>query len=228
MMLKKFLFSTIILISSLASAQIHEAGIQFGGSNYIGDIGPTNYIRPNDIAIGVIYKYNLNPRVALRGTFTYINISSKDADSNNSGRQQRDLQFNNSIKEFAAGLEFSWFDYNLDTQDKTRTPYILLEFAVINYSIADKQIATNEYSYKPFTTFAIPFGLGYKTKLFGQLAMSFELGMRFTFQDNLDYNNQYIPDLTYGNPSNNDWYMFSGINLVYTFGRPPCYATRTF
>lgn len=123
-MIKKFFFSTIILISTLTNAQIHEVGIQLGGSNYIGDIGPTNYIRPNGFAGGVIYKYNLNPRIALRGTFTYFDISSDDADANNAGREERNLQFNNSLYELAAGLEFSWFEYNLSTDDQTHTPYL--------------------------------------------------------------------------------------------------------
>jgi hypothetical protein len=227
-MIKKFLFSTLILMSTFASSQIHEAGIQFGGSNYIGDIGPTNYIWPNSLAVGVIYKYNLNPRVALRGTFTYFDIKSDDANSKNAGRKSRNLHFSNKLKEFAVGVEYSWFNYNVSSQDHTNTPYILLEFALINYTVVDEEIAPNEYSYKPFNTFSIPFGLGYKTKLVGQFALAFELGMRYTFQDNLDYNHHSIPELQFGNPNNNDWYMFTGINLVYTFGRPPCYATRTF
>lgn len=104
----------------------------------------------------------------------------------------------------------------------------LLEFAVINYKIVDEQTGPQTYSYKPLTTFSIPFGLGYKTKLFDKFALGVEIGMRYTFQDNLDYNNEWIPDLNFGNPNNNDWYVFSGINLVYTFGRPPCYAPRSF
>ncbi len=227
-MIKKFIFSTLILMSTFATAQIHEAGIQLGGSNYIGDIGPANYIWPNSYAVGVIYKYNLNPRVALRGTFTYFDIKSDDADSKNEGRKSRNLHFSNTIKEFAVGVEYSWFDYNVSSQDHTSTPYILLEFALINYKVTDKEIAPGEYSYKPFNTFSIPFGLGYKTKVFGQFAMSFELGMRYTFQDNLDYNHHSISDLQFGNPNVNDWYMFTGVNLVYTFGRQPCYVTRTF
>jgi len=227
-MIKRFFFSAAILMATFATAQIHEVGIQIGGSNYIGDIGPTNYIRPNSFAVGAIYKYNLNPRTALRGTFTYFDIKSDDANSDNIGRQTRGLNFNNSIKEFAVGLEFSWFNYNGGKYARTNTPYILLEFALINYSVVDEKINPNEYSYKSFNTFSIPFGLGYKIKLADQFALGLELGMRYTFQDNLDYNHHSIPDLQYGNLENNDWYMFSGINLVYTFGRPPCYAKQRF
>ena len=30
--------------------------------------------------------------------------------------------------------------------------------------------------------------------------------------------------LVFGNINNNDWYVFSLINLSYTFGRKPCYC----
>ncbi|GAB1308487.1 hypothetical protein KH5_11700 [Urechidicola sp. KH5] len=223
-MIKQFLFTVILLASISTSAQIHEVGIQVGGSNYIGDIGPTNYIRPNDLALGILYKYNLNPRIALRGNFTYFGISSNDADSNHPGRADRGLSFNNSLYEFGAGVEFSFFEYNLDTQDKTHTPYILAEIAAVNYKHTNLRTGPDTYEYSSITTVAIPFGFGYKFKLAGPLAMAVEVGARYTIKDNIDYNNPYIPELTFGNPNNNDWYMFTGINLVYTFGRPPCYA----
>ena len=227
-MVKKFFISFLLLSSLFASAQINEIGITVGGSNYIGDIGPENYINPNSYAIGAVYKYNLNPRIALRGNFTYFDIKSDDANSSNVGRQERGLYFTNTILELAGGVEFSWFEYDLSTQEKTHTPYILLQVAVMNYNIVDEQISSDEYTYKTINSVAIPFGLGYKTKLFGKFALGAEIGVRYTIKDDIDYNNFYIPELSFGNPQNNDWYVFSGINLVYTFGRPPCYATRSY
>lgn len=223
-MIKQFLFAVILLASISTSAQIHEVGIQIGGSNYIGDIGPTHYIRPNKMAFGVLYKYNLNPRIALRGNFTYFNISSDDADANHPDRVERGLNFTNSLYEFGAGIEYSFFEYNLNTLDKTHTPYILAELAAVNYSHTNLRTGPDAYEYSQVTTLAIPFGIGYKFKIAGALAMAVEVGARYTIKDNIDYNNEYIPELTFGNPNNNDWYMFTGINLVYTFGRPPCFA----
>jgi hypothetical protein len=46
-------------------SQIHEVGV-FYGSNYIGDIGPTTYIAPNEPAFGILYKWNKSPRHAYR------------------------------------------------------------------------------------------------------------------------------------------------------------------
>ncbi len=224
-MIKKFLFSILFCVSATANAQINEIGITLGGSNYIGDIGQEYFIYPNSYAVGIIYKYNLNPRIALRATYTYSKITADDDDSDNSARKIRDLNFTNTLNELALGVEFSYFEYDLSGRDKTHTPYILFELAAVNYNVAKSETSPGNYEYESKTTFSIPFGLGYKTKIWGNLAGAIEIGIRYTFEDDIDYNNPEIPSLTFGNPNNNDWYVFSGINLVYTFGRPACYTT---
>jgi len=210
-----------------SKAQINEVGLFVGGSNYIGDIGPEYYINPNNIMGGVIYKWNLNPRIAFRGTFTYAQLSSDDADATNNARYNRGMRFTNSIKELAIGIEFNYFEYNLDDYKKTKTPYLLVEFAAFNYNVVKSESSpgSQNYNYESKTAYAIPFGIGYKTKLVYDFAIALEIRARYTFEDDIDYNNQEIDLLKFGNPASNDWYMLTGLSLVYTFGRPPCYAT---
>lgn len=223
--MKKFvLFIAITFITMTSKAQINEVGLFVGGSNYIGDIGPEYYINPNNLMGGVIYKWNLNPRIAFRGTFTLTNLSSDDANATNKARNERGIRFTNSIKEIAVGLEFNYFEYNLDDYRKTRTPYILVELAAFNYNVATNETAPQQYEYNSKTAYAIPFGIGYKTKLVNDFAIALELRARYTFVDDIDYNNNEINSLNFGNPKSNDWYMLSGISIVYSFGRPPCYA----
>mgnify|MGYP006174933947 CR=1 FL=1 len=64
---------------------------------------------------------------------------------------------------------------------------------------------------------------GIKSKFMGQLAIAFETKIRYTFNDDLDYTSPTIPRLNIGG-TNNDWYVFSGVSLLYTFGRPACYT----
>lgn len=97
------------------------------------------------------------------------------------------------------------------------------------------------------TKFTFPFGAGYKYK-YRQFVVSAEVGFRYTSTDNLDHsfastedftfnsepglNDQEVNDLNsniiksrqVGNMSNTDWYVFTGLTLTYTFGRPPCYC----
>jgi len=223
-MKKLVILIAFICYTTTSVSQIHEIGVFAGGSNYIGDIGSEYYINPNELMGGLIYKRNLNPRIAVRGTFTLADISADDANATNQQRFDRGIHFSNSIKELAVGIEFNYFEYNLDDRRLTRTPYILVEFAAFSYKTITEKNADG-YVYENNISYAIPFGLGYKTKLAGDWAIALEMRARYTFEDDLDYNNSDIKSLQFGNPDSNDWYMFSGISIVYSFGRPPCYAT---
>ncbi|MDV7187878.1 DUF6089 family protein [Lutibacter sp. TH_r2] len=223
-MKKLIIFFTFICITVTSNAQLHEIGVLAGGSNYIGDVGSETYINPNDIMFGAVYKRNINPRFALRGSFTYAEISANDSDSENVARQERGIYFNNTIKELAVGLEFNFFEFNISNHRTTQTPYLLLEFAAFNYSTIDRETSPGVYTTKSQTSFAIPFGLGYKTKVMDFLVLGFEARARYTFKDDLDYNYRDSSYLDFGNPNSNDWYMFTGISLTYSFGRPPCYS----
>ncbi len=225
-MIKKYLILVVSILSFSASAQLYEAGVVVGGSNYIGDIGSERYIWPNDFAFGGIFRYNHNPRVTYRAKVMYFSISDNDADSDNAGRQQRGYSFQNNIFEVSAGLEFSWWDYSLFSDDYRQTPYMFFDIAAINYKTVDGQNTNGDFTYKNKTSVAVPFGLGYKAAVADNLVLSAEVGFRLTFSDDLDYNNEDYPELDFGNPNSNDWYVFTGISLTYSFGRLPCDSTR--
>jgi hypothetical protein len=75
--------------------------------------------------------------------------------------------------------------------------------------------------------FGIPIALGMKVTLSEDLIFGIEVAARYTFSDELDGS---LPDadelkeLQFGNFNNNDWYVFSGITLTYTFGQNPCFC----
>ena len=49
-----FIYISLIFCTLNTFAQIHEIGVFAGGINYIGDVGPTDYIAPNDPAFGKV------------------------------------------------------------------------------------------------------------------------------------------------------------------------------
>ncbi|MDX8554567.1 DUF6089 family protein [Tenacibaculum sp. 1B UA] len=206
-----------------SQSQTHEIGFFAGGSNYVGDIGSTNYIHPNEFSGGLVYKYNLNPRIALRGTYTYIPVSGNDKDADNTFRQNRGTSFSNTIHEFAAGVEFNFFDYNINNYSTTFTPYILAEVAAFNYKSPEPTSSSNTILLKNKFSYTIPVGIGLKGRLADNLAIAFETGVRFTFVDDIDFTTDKINSLDFGG-NGNDWYVFSGVSIVYTFGRPPCFG----
>ena len=225
-MKKLFLFISFALTAITIQSQTHEVGVFVGGTNYIGDVGRTNYIYPNKIGGGLIYKYNLNPRIALRGTYTYIPVSSKDSDAENLFRQNRGYQFTNNIHEFAAGLEFNFFDYNISNYNTTFTPYLLAEIAVFNYTSPVERASPTTIRLKNKFSYSLPVGIGIKGRLDDHLAIAFETGVRFTLVDDIDFTTDKIASLNFGG-TGNDWYVFTGFSIVYSFGRPPCYKGLT-
>lgn len=209
--------------SNVSLGQIYEVGISLGGSNYAGDIGRTSYIYPNKLGGAAFFKYNKNPRMALRATYSYLPIKANDLDADTDFRRVRRLNFKNTINELAVGLEYNFYEYDVSTPGKTWTPFILLEFAAFNYKYITSETAPDQYEYNSKNSFAIPFGVGFKSKLSGSFAFALETKFRYTFEDNLDYNSEKIAKLNFGG-TGNDWYMFTGFSLIYTFGRPACYA----
>ena len=218
-------FILFICFSSNCLSQINEVGFFAGGVNYVGDIGSTNYIQPNDYGGSILYKYNLNPRVALRGSYSHFSLQGDDADSENTIRQERGISFKNSINEFAVGIEYNFYEYNVSSQDKASTPYILLQVAAVDYQTPRLKNNDGSYVFTRNTSISIPVGLGFKTKVYGKIACAIETSIRYTFTDKLDFTSNKFSELDFGG-SSNDWYMFTGVSLVYTFGRPPCYADQ--
>jgi hypothetical protein len=212
-----------ISVSSILLGQEYEAGIFIGGSNYVGDIGRTNYIYPNTIAGAVFFKYNWNPRIAVRATYSYLPIKGDDLNADANFRKTRGLDFTNTINELALGIEYNFYEYDISSDDKSWTPYMLIELAAFNYNYANRQTLPGPYELGTKTSFAIPFGIGLKSKLIGPIAFALETKFRYTFDDDLDYTTNTIPSLDFGG-NNSDWYMFTGVSLIYTFGRPPCYT----
>ncbi|ALJ06017.1 hypothetical protein APS56_13135 [Pseudalgibacter alginicilyticus] len=222
----------IILISILSyqitEAQINEIGIFAGGSNLIGDVGATDYISPNQLAFGGIYKWNKSARHSWRASIIFSDLKAEDIKSDDPRRIQRDYTFESNILEISAGLEFNFFDFNLHSGKKLATPYLYTGISVAHhdnyYFLNGIQTSENTSSW----AYGIPMVLGIKTTFINNFILGFEVGARYTFSDEIDGS---IPDsankqslYSFGNKNNDDWYMFTGITLTYTFGLNPCYC----
>jgi hypothetical protein len=69
--------------------------------------------------------------------------------------------------------------------------------------------------------------LGVKMRLAGKLILGLEASARYSFQDDIDGSNPPNDNLDtarFGNINSNDWYVFSGLTLTYTFGNKPCFC----
>ena len=213
-------------------SQIHEIGMFLGGSNTISDLGSTHFIYANSPAYGLIYKWNLTTRYALRASFITSKLKSSDYYANDLSRFNRFFEVDNKVFEFSAGMEVNFLDFDLHNQDKEFSPYF---FTGINYfqyqlfTIRDGLSSIDVNKYDSALEFSIPAIVGIKFSVNNSLVLSFETGIRYSLTDNIDASNpigQFENDfqVKHGELYNNDWYVFTGIALSYTFGRQPCYC----
>ena len=227
--MKRLTLVAFIIISlgfSKLSAQIHELGVFVGGSNYIGDVGKTDYFIPNEMAYGVLYKWNQSRRHAWRVSYIQSKLNGNDLKASESARVQRGYKFFNNIKEISAGLEFNFFDFDLNSFSRNFTPYI---YSGISYTNFDEKYFVNGVSKTDSNkyTLAIPIIIGVKTRINQNFVLAAELGARYTYSDNLDGSNPKSDNLKafrFGNTNSRDWYVFSGFTLTYSFGDKPCYC----
>jgi hypothetical protein len=220
------LFKILLLFSfCITKAQIHEIGGFAGGSNYIGDVGATTYISPNRPVLGLFYKWNKSPRLAYRFSINYGQLSGYDRDSNEPSRNQRGYDFLNSAKEVSLGLEFNFFDFNIHDSTRKYTPYVFSGINLFRHYELYESSGQILNSGNLANSLALPIYLGVKTNILPHFILALEVGARYTLTDNLDGSNpkdQSLPK--FGNINNNDWYVFSGLTLSYTFGNKPCYC----
>lgn len=211
------------------SSQTYEVGLFAGGANMIGDVGRTNYILPSDIAFGGLFKWNKSKRYAWRGSFIYGKITADDNKSDMPARQQRGYVAKNSILESSVGLEFNFVDYNLHKLGPAFTPYLYTGLTYFRYDYnyfndVGQFVVTGQTD----GGFSIPMTAGFKYRINQFLIFGAEIGARYTFTDNLDASNpvklnvSQFYDPEFGNILSDDWYVFSGLTLTYTFGRKPC------
>jgi hypothetical protein len=219
----------LVLISVTGYSQTYEVGGIVAGANFIGDVGRTNYIAPNTMAFGGLFRWNRSERHSFRGSVIVANIEGDDADSPESRRQQRGYSFSNTITEVSAGIEYTFWEFDLHDSEPQSAPYLYTGLTYFWYNALRKGADDVISDYDGASTVAIPMVLGYKASLGTTMVIGFEIGARYTFTDGLDGSNPVkgLADndrLKFGNVNSDDWYVFTGINLTFTFGRRPCYC----
>ncbi|UZO81181.1 DUF6089 family protein [Aquimarina sp. ERC-38] len=226
--MRYFICAVMTLLTSLAlQAQTYEVGMMLGGANYIGDVGSTTFISPNDFSIGAIAKWNRSKRHAFRASFLYAGISADDANGDDR-REVRDFSFTNSVKELSLGIEYNFWEWYLYDGEPQFTPYLYTGITAFSYGaqVVDAGDNNRIKTYDNTINMAIPMVVGIKKTVSRSFVLGAEIGARYTFTDNLDGSD---PDSSvgsgFGNLNNNDWYVFTGLTFSFTWGRIPCYCT---
>lgn len=224
----------LLLFSFPLFAQTYEVGVMLGGTNYTGDVGSTSYAKPGDYidsdktSYGLLFKWNRSVRHSFRFSILRANTFGNDELSGINRRAERGYNFNQSITEFSAALEYTFWDWDPHKLGFRVTPYLATGptyFFANHHYVGNNELVRDER----YGSVAIPMIIGVKAKLSTHWVLAFEFGARYTFTDNLDGSNPREIDsdtnfISFGNSNSNDWYMFAGFTLTYSFGRKPCYC----
>ena len=106
----------IILFTQLSFSQIYEAGVIYGKSNFIGDVGNTVFINPQEDLFGAVFKWNRSPRHSYRISYIRTKLSPDDLKSDDPRRLERGYHFETPLSELSIGMEFNFFgrSFSLD------------------------------------------------------------------------------------------------------------------
>jgi len=178
-----------------------ELGIMGGASYYIGDLNQKHFKNSN-LAGQLMFRYNINSRLAFRSNFTYAFVEGYDNQSNRDVYKNRNLSFQSEIYELGAGMEITYFPFEIGNKRYRGTAYLLAELALakidpktnFNGSLVELQPLGTEgqgtsasdrgkYSLVQLT---VPIGVGFRLTLTDHIGLNGEYGIRFMFSDYLD------------------------------------------
>ncbi|OFX59329.1 MAG: hypothetical protein A2046_12985 [Bacteroidetes bacterium GWA2_30_7] len=209
-----YLILYIYLINlSLSFAQRKvDLGILAGVNYYQGEFNQSIPFYSPNFAAGILFRYNIDSRYAIRMSINMGALSGSDSKSTSNYQNKRNLSFSTSLIDYTLQGEFNFFEFVPEDEKKRITPYVAAGFTFF--------IANNVP--KPYQV-AIPFGLGYKYYINQKFSIGAEWKYYKTFTDYIDLvsgnktnNNEpnYL-NKQIGNSHQKDWYSLASIFFTY-------------
>jgi hypothetical protein len=207
----------LLVTSPLYAQRTGDLGVFGGVSYYLGDLNPGRQFLMPKPAFGLLYRYNMNHRIALQAHFFHGKIEASDAKSN--VNPSRNLSFFSPVDEAGVQFEVNFFEYFIGSRMHWWTPYIFGGTSVFFFKpyanidgakVALQPLGTegqgsvvypDRTPYKLYS-FSVPFGFGVKVSLNKTFGVGAEWGMRKTTTDYLDdVSKTYYLDLASANPA---------------------------
>jgi len=220
--MKKLLCCLLLALVSLSvfGQRSADYGIFGGVSSYLGDINTNRLFYSPLPAGGLFYRYNFNPRQAIRTDITVGGLQGNDLDFNNNFQRERKDYFSGNLAEWSVQFEFNFLTYSTQGKRWNYTPYIAagagitildMTSSIWNPSSNSYNPPINDFTYKP----VIPFTLGFKLNIYKNLGIEAEYGFRKTFYDKFDGLEDNVDPDHKAWLHNNDWYSFAGIAITW-------------
>lgn len=194
----------LILVAFVAEAQSFYtvrrdrsliATVGLNTSTYYGDLKDDSDIIDAKPSLSVGAMTAMSRRIYLRSEFSWVTLSGRDAESNDGGKNVRNLSFTSNNFEFNVtgivnlmehrGRFYQRPNYNLYGFLGVGGMYFNPKAELIGRKHALQPLMTEGVSYSRLT-FVLPFGVGAKTKLTPFINLALEAGWRKTFTDYID------------------------------------------
>lgn len=208
------------MLSHLGVAQFVEFGVGIGATNYSGDLASGYQLSISKPAASVHYRLNLSEIISTRFTLTYGGIKGNDEMPVDVLGESRNHSFNSNILEISSVFEYHFLDYKDHRSPQKWSPYTFLGFGIVR--LYNPSNTTNDFNRNQAV---IPMGLGFKHKIGKRFVAEFEAGARkmfFDYLDGISDEDVTIKNYQFGNPTDTDWYFFTGIRLSYVLYKIPC------
>ncbi len=233
-----------------------EFGVGVGSFYYLGELNQKQF---NAITPGPLlsFRANINRRIGFNFSFASGKIEGADSLSSEGFKRNRNLHFQSSIQELSVVFEINYFDYQVGNKKYPFSPYLYFGFSAFRFNPKALDNNNEFQELQPIGTegqnlddgtpynlfnFAVPFGIGIRFNVVGNLGIAIHTGMRRTYTDYLDdvsttyadpqqfevEDRQFVdrsiaparPDgsntgLQRGQPSNKDWFNHTGITLTF-------------
>lgn len=163
-----------------------EVGLAAGPTWYNGDLNH-GFMGNLSMGGGLIARWHLNPRMAVKGLLTYDRIKGstdnaaqfypQDPDNGVVSNEGRHMNFSDGLVDLSFAFEYNFWPLGLHPgyEERSRlTPFIQLG-AGATYAAAGKVLAPN-----------VAFGLGAKYKLAARWNVGLDFSYHFTLSDRLD------------------------------------------
>lgn len=193
----------MVVFYSALPAQVFEAGVFAGLSNYEGDLADVAFtVKEFHPSIGALVKFNMIRFFTLKAGVNYGQISGADANSAKDYLRRRNLSFRSPIYEAFLMGELNLIGYQVRRKGFRFTPYLTGGIALFKFNpkalyqsgwVELQPIGTEgqnlpQYADRTYklTQFSVPVGGGVKYKASDQIHLSLEWVLRKTFTDYLD------------------------------------------
>lgn len=210
-----------------SGARYLEAGIQLGFMNYSGDVAE-KIVEPRETrpGFGVLARYHLSSRFALKTNLYTGNVSGSDVHAEDAELRARSLRFKSNLLEFSLCIE--WNILNIKPVEGNG----IQRFRIVPYAyvgIGGLMMHPKAEYYGPPEAFnkqikyalpedglhekalVVPIGAGLRTRISDRVGIGAEGGFRPVFSDDLDGVSKN------GNPDRNDWYYTASASLSFRF-----------